>query len=117
VGTSEGPGIVVDSKILVQLVLVQLEHDGREIAVPVEELLPPDACPAPTSAPDPFRGMRREDVARRVAAPKAGGDDAAPGKKKRRRRGRGKGKKPPGPGGGPGDAPGTPGPGGPPAAP
>jgi cell fate regulator YaaT (PSP1 superfamily) len=107
VGTSEGPGIVVDSKILVQLVLVQLEHDGREIAVPVEELLPPDACPAPTSAPDPFRGMRREDVARRVAAPKAGGDDAAPGKKKRRRRGRGKGKKPPG----------TPGPGGPPAAP
>jgi cell fate regulator YaaT (PSP1 superfamily) len=68
VGTSEGPGIVVDSKILVQLVLVQLEHDGREIAVPVEELLPPDACPAPTSAPDPFRGMRSGDVARRAGA-------------------------------------------------
>jgi cell fate regulator YaaT (PSP1 superfamily) len=68
VGTSEGPGIVVDSKILVQLVLVKLEHDGREIAVPVEELLPPDACPAPTTPPDPFRGMRREDVARRAGS-------------------------------------------------
>ncbi len=38
VNTDEGPGTVVDGKILVQLVLVRLE-DGREIAVPVEELL------------------------------------------------------------------------------
>ena len=36
VGTAEGPGVVVDTKILVQLVLVRLEHDNREIAVPVD---------------------------------------------------------------------------------
>jgi len=43
VGTAEGPGIVIDSKILVQLVLVRLDPPpgedfgvyGREIAVPV----------------------------------------------------------------------------------
>lgn len=75
VGTAEGPGTVIDSKILVQLVLVRLDHDGRDIAVPVEELLPVDACPAPGSAPasgpggDPYRGMRRDDVARRAGAP------------------------------------------------
>lgn len=54
VGTAEGPGIVVDSKILVQLVLVRLEADGRDIAVPVEELTepgPPGAPPAPAAAP------------------------------------------------------------------
>jgi cell fate regulator YaaT (PSP1 superfamily) len=50
VGTAEGPGVVVDSKILVQLVLVRLEHDMREIAVPVEELMDPNACPKPRSA-------------------------------------------------------------------
>ncbi|MFO0827585.1 MAG: regulatory iron-sulfur-containing complex subunit RicT [Phycisphaerales bacterium] len=73
VGTAEGPGIVVDSKILVQLVLVQLEHDGREIAVPVEELLDPDTCPRPGAVaaasmyePDPLRGMSPESVARRT---------------------------------------------------
>jgi cell fate regulator YaaT (PSP1 superfamily) len=91
VGTSEGPGIVVDGKILVQLVLVQLEHDGREIAVPVEELMDPNECPqpkaaqpngAPAAAPrerrggprpsadapraDPLRGLSEEEVARRV---------------------------------------------------
>jgi hypothetical protein len=30
----------MDGKILVQLVLVRLDDGGREIAVPVEELLP-----------------------------------------------------------------------------
>src|SRR5690606_27153168 len=50
VGTVEGPGIVVDSKVLVQLVLVKLEHDGKEIAVPVEELMDPDKCPKPGEA-------------------------------------------------------------------
>jgi len=75
VNTEEGPGTVLDGKILVQLVLVRLDEGGREIAVPVEELLPVDACPVPGSAPsagpggDPFRGMRREDVARRAGAP------------------------------------------------
>jgi cell fate regulator YaaT (PSP1 superfamily) len=47
VGTAEGPGIVLDGKILTQLVLVALEHDNRQIAVPVEELSDPDTCPRP----------------------------------------------------------------------
>jgi len=90
VGTPEGPGIVVDSKILVQLVLVQLEADGREVAVPVEELSepPPPGAPAPASAPkarepDPLRGMSPADVA------KLAGDPQAREKKRRRRRKRG----------------------------
>lgn len=90
VGTPEGPGIVVDSKILVQLVLVQLEGDGREVAVPVEELseppppgaTPPTPPPAPARSPrepDPLRGMKPEQVARLAADPEAR-------EKKRRRR-------------------------------
>lgn len=62
VGTPDGPGIVIDSKILVQLVLVKLEADDREIAVPVEELCDPDLPveaqePAPS---DPLRGIPSE---------------------------------------------------------
>jgi cell fate regulator YaaT (PSP1 superfamily) len=73
VGTSEGPGIVIDGKILVQLVLVQLEHDGREIAVPVEELMDPETCPKPNSTtaekatqPDALRGLSPEEASRKV---------------------------------------------------
>jgi cell fate regulator YaaT (PSP1 superfamily) len=47
VGTAEGPGIVIDGKILTQLVMVELEHDRRRIAVPIEELLDPETCPRP----------------------------------------------------------------------
>ncbi|MBC8203159.1 MAG: signal peptidase [Planctomycetes bacterium] len=47
VGTAEGPGVVLDGKILTQLVLVALEHDNRQIAVPVEELSDPETCPRP----------------------------------------------------------------------
>lgn len=57
VGTPDGPGIVLDSKILVQLVLVKLEEDGRQVAVPVEELCDPDKCPVKAPEPDPFRGL------------------------------------------------------------
>ena len=57
VGTPEGPGIVLDSKILVQLVLVKLEADGREVAVPVEELCDPDNCPVKEPEQDQFRGL------------------------------------------------------------
>ena len=66
VGTSEGPGTVIDGKILVQLVLVRLDHNGQDIAVPVEELLPPDACPQPAAPPDPMRGLDRRSVERRL---------------------------------------------------
>jgi len=107
VGTPEGPGMVIDSKILVQLVLVRLEADGREVAVPVEELSeppPPGAAPeppatmsstrppartsttpttSPAKEPDPLRGMPPEQVA------KLAGDPAMREKKRRRRRKRG----------------------------
>ncbi|MHC4429224.1 MAG: PSP1 domain-containing protein [Planctomycetota bacterium] len=73
VGTTEGPGVVVDSKILVQLVLVTLEEEGRVIAVPVEELLDPETCPRPgeaqkaeAPAPDPMRGLKPEQVKERA---------------------------------------------------
>lgn len=76
VGTSEGPGVVIDRRILVQLVLVRLEHDGTEIAVPVEELLDPDTCPRPheggaagyeaASQDDPLRGLSAEQVIERT---------------------------------------------------
>ena len=73
VGTSEGPGIVLESKILVQLVLVRLEADGRDIAVPVEELCDPDTCPTPETAvaPDPMRGMNAGGVRRKLGEPKS----------------------------------------------
>jgi len=65
VGTPHGPGLVIDSKILVQLVLVQLEADGREVAVPVEELCDPDACPPPEAEVDPLRGLSTDAALRR----------------------------------------------------
>jgi cell fate regulator YaaT (PSP1 superfamily) len=77
VGTSEGPGVVVDSKILVQLVLVRLEHDNKEIAVPIEELMDPETCPKPgelkrqreeaeAAQSDPFRGLSQDEVQSRT---------------------------------------------------
>jgi cell fate regulator YaaT (PSP1 superfamily) len=80
VGTSEGPGVVVDSKILVQLVLVRLDHDLKEIAVPVEELMDPETCPKPGETrrqreaeseleSDPLRGLSADDVQKRLDGP------------------------------------------------
>jgi hypothetical protein len=72
VGTAEGPGVVVDTKILVQLALVRLEGtEGREIAVPIEELMDPDACPPPGSLlrgeePDGLRGMPAQRLESRL---------------------------------------------------
>lgn len=80
VGTMEGPGVVVDSKILVQLVLVRIDEVEKEIAVPLEELLDPLTCPKPgeTKAKadaeaeelqrqaDPLRGMSEADVERKI---------------------------------------------------
>lgn len=64
VGTPEGPGLVIDSKILVQLVLVKLEADGRELAVPVEELCDPDESIElmKNAHADPLRGMPAEAI-------------------------------------------------------
>jgi cell fate regulator YaaT (PSP1 superfamily) len=81
VGTSEGPGRVVDTKILVQLALVKLEHNDQAIAVPVEELMDPDQCPKPGEAaaePDALRGLPAQEAAERA-------DDKQRGKRGRRR--------------------------------
>ncbi|MGA1057299.1 MAG: PSP1 domain-containing protein [Phycisphaerales bacterium] len=108
VGTPEGPGIVIDSKILVQLVLVRLEADGRDIAVPVEELCDPDACPPPSSREeDAFRGFgaaaaarlargsresrasqqdRHREQAQQQEAPSAEAPGEGSGRKRKRRR-------------------------------
>ena len=47
VGTPEGDGFVVDTQILTQLALVQLDADGKQIAIPVEELTEPDSAVPP----------------------------------------------------------------------
>lgn len=98
VGTPEGPGVVIDSKVLVQLVLVRLEADGREIAVPVEEIGDPGA-PVPPKPADPLRGMKPEDAAKLAANPEARE------KKRRRRRKRSSRDKDGGDGGGEGAGP------------
>ncbi len=115
VGTADGPGIVIDGKILTQLVLVELDHNHNRIAVPLEELLDPDTCPNPAdintkqSEDDEAasKGPRRKRSRRRKKKPSGqtgsaqtadpatetpsvdaveGGDK--PKKKRRRRRGR-----------------------------
>ncbi|MCH2148180.1 MAG: hypothetical protein MK095_01960 [Phycisphaerales bacterium] len=96
VGTVEGPGLVKDSKILTQLVLVELEHDRSQIAVPLEELLDPETCPKPgeTAAKraaearmDPMRGMDVDELRKRAGMPESEDESSkGKGKKKRRRR-------------------------------
>ena len=77
VETQFGTARVVDRQILTQLVLVRTESDGREYAVPVEEIGRPDR-PAPEAAP-PVES--RETVA---------DDSAASGEPGDKRRGRGR---------------------------
>ena len=99
VGTPYGPGMVIDGKILVQLVLVRLEHNDEQVAVPVEELMDPEECPQPAQMSpaelrafemrlagkdaddtgDPLRGLDEEEVQQRTD----------PQKRKRRRGRRG----------------------------
>lgn len=95
VGTTEGAGIVLDTQILTQLVLVKLDFDGREVAIPLEELIDPADAPDPAAkvvAPPPPPRTRP-----RPSKPKSGpkrdgerakeGDTAdAPVRKKKRRR-------------------------------
>ncbi len=76
VGTPDGPGKVVDSQILTQLVLVELEADQRHVAVAVEELGDPDAPVPPKAAPpDALRGMSSRDAGDRAGM---GGRQAPP---------------------------------------
>jgi len=80
VGTAEGPGLVIDGKILTQLVLVELEHDKRRIAVPLEELLDPDDCPDPLD----FAAQREAEL--RIDPMRGKDASGTGGKKKRQRR-------------------------------
>jgi len=59
VGTSEGVGSVVETRTLVQLVLVRLHATGQDIAVPVEELVPVEQAPITPAAPP--EGRPREE--------------------------------------------------------
>ncbi|MCC6908768.1 MAG: hypothetical protein IT430_12560 [Phycisphaerales bacterium] len=108
VGTPDGPGIVMDSQILTQLVLVQLESDGSRVAVPVEQLCDPDAIPVrppepreaevqrrprgprerTDSADEALRGLGADEVARRLSAgsDESGGDQPLPRQRKHRAR-------------------------------
>lgn len=94
VGTPEGDGIVIDTQILTQLVLVQLDS-GTQAAFPVEHLTEPGLeRPAPTEALTSSPGRagrsggrtrppRRESEA---ASQETVESEAAPRKKRRRRR-------------------------------
>jgi cell fate regulator YaaT (PSP1 superfamily) len=53
VGTPEGNGIVVDTQILTQLALIQLENEDRQVAIAVEDLTEPSAAPRPAAIAPP----------------------------------------------------------------
>jgi cell fate regulator YaaT (PSP1 superfamily) len=78
VGTSEGDGTVIDGQILTQLVLVLLDEPGtdgkdRQVAIPVENLLPPKSDKAPVRPTYDERDRR--------GGPQSGGGGAgAPGR-------------------------------------
>ena len=95
VGTVEGPGIVIDGKILTQLVLVELQHDKRQIAVPIEELLDPDSCPKPYETLfEPEEPKKKKNRQRRKKKKESTAEGEQPKKKRRRKpRRRRKGKK------------------------
>ncbi|MEO0630490.1 MAG: regulatory iron-sulfur-containing complex subunit RicT [Planctomycetota bacterium] len=99
VGTPHGDGIVIDSQILTQLVLIELDNRER-VAVPVEELTEPGLAKAP-EAPPPRERRRRPQKDRPSSRKPETGDtpasdrpesdagtatEDAPAKKKRRRK-------------------------------
>jgi cell fate regulator YaaT (PSP1 superfamily) len=95
VGTPEGPAIVQDGKILTQLVLVELEHDKRLVAFPLEELSDPETCPRPWEVKEVVEEQKPKGKRKRRKKKKAsqeGGSKEEPKsannstKKKRRRR-------------------------------
>lgn len=104
VGTPHGDGIVIDSQILTQLVLVELDNRER-VAVPVEELTAPEHAQAPAASAVPTKPAGRStrpaarpprrpepdhtaDPAADEAAPRQAetGEGDAPAKRRRRRR-------------------------------
>ncbi|MEM9166444.1 MAG: regulatory iron-sulfur-containing complex subunit RicT [Planctomycetota bacterium] len=101
VGTPHGDGIVIDSQILTQLVLIELDNRER-VAVPVEELTEPVAAQAPvphdtrSKRPAGERPPRRGDrAAQQTPKPPDATKQATP---KRKQRPKPSGEKPPRPG-------------------
>ncbi|MDP7092745.1 MAG: hypothetical protein QF448_08085, partial [Candidatus Thalassarchaeaceae archaeon] len=97
VGTPEGAGIVIDGKILTQLVLVELEHDNRRVAIPIEELSDPETCPRPWETVEhvevekqkkPKKNKRKKNQKTKQGNNKESAEKSsgAPKKKRRRRR-------------------------------
>ncbi|MCC6285419.1 MAG: hypothetical protein IT439_08980 [Phycisphaerales bacterium] len=60
VGTPEGDGLILDTQILTQLALVLLDRDGRQVAIAIEELTPPQdpVGPPPMREGEPARAAR-----------------------------------------------------------
>lgn len=89
VGTPHGDGIVLETQILTQLVLVRLD-DSRQVAVPVEELTKPGEQPAPAPAPATEREPTNRAERPRGKRPQASSDAPAETrdapKRKRRRK-------------------------------
>lgn len=86
VGTPEGDGIVIDSQILTQLVLVELDINDemgrpKQVAVAVEDLTEPtNAVAPPRPAPPEFpqRGPRPSQPPRPPSGGPSGGPSGAP---------------------------------------
>lgn len=64
VGTPEGDGIVIETQILTQLALVLLDNSDKRVAVPVENLTPPENAVAPPPPPPPAFRERGDRGAR-----------------------------------------------------
>lgn len=85
VGTPEGDGIVIDSQILTQLVLVELDINDemgrpKQVAIPVEDLTDPTSAVAPPRpAPPEFpqRGPRSSPASRPPQGAGSGGQAAS----------------------------------------
>lgn len=94
VGTMEGPGVVIETRTIVQLVLVRLEQDDREIAVQVDDLMDPETCPRtrardaqPVMAEDSFKPFHSNvDSDQKDADSKPEGEDGGKDRTKRKRR-------------------------------
>lgn len=72
VGTPFGPGEVRDSQILTQLVLVSLDHNREQVAVPVEDLISVEESQkllesGAGASSDALRGMSAEQAGERAA--------------------------------------------------
>jgi cell fate regulator YaaT (PSP1 superfamily) len=90
VGTPEGDGIVIDSQILTQLVLVDLDEPDasgkpRQAAIPVENLTPPvdpvgkPRAPVPPPGPPGSRPPRRDGPPQRPSQPPRPSQSREPG--------------------------------------